>query len=339
MSRRSASLLFVAGLIALGSAGCSRRDAAAAATPASREEKFKLVFENDWLAVPEQGGFFQAQVAGYYADEGLEVTFRHGGPYDLTPQNVAVGKAQIGMGGSDEIILAVAKELPLVIVAPFMQHHPYGLMSYADHPVRTFAELQGRTVTAFPGATWIPIVQRKYGVEFGINPLTTSIAGFIADQKHLAIEQIFVTNEPYFAQAKGAGIHVLRIGESGWDPYRVIFTTHEFAAQHPEVVRKFVRASQRGWHEYLQGDAQAADARIREKNPTMTQDYIDYVRRTLVEMRLVTGQRDQGQMDMRPDKFEQEIADLRAAGLVERELAPRDLATWDFLPEKAGPRS
>jgi NitT/TauT family transport system substrate-binding protein len=146
------------------------------------------------------------------------------------------------------------------------------------------------------------------------------------------VEQIFVTTEPYFARKKGADVHVLRIGESGWDPYRVIFTTREFAAKNPDVVRRFVRASQRGWHDYLHGDAAAADARIREKNPAMAQDYIDFVRRTLIETRLVNGLRDQGQMALDFAKLEADIAALRQAGLVKKPLTAPDIASHDFLP-------
>jgi NitT/TauT family transport system substrate-binding protein len=213
-----------------------------------------------------------------------------------------------------------------------MQHHPYGLMSHAAHPVKTFADLRGRTVTAFAGATWITMVKQQTGVDFGLAPLTTSIAGFMADREKRAIEQIFVTNEPYFARNKGADIHVLRIGESGWDPYRVIFTTRDFAAKHPDVVRRFVRASRQGWHDYLHGDAAAADASIRKKNPTMTQDYIDFVRQTLIETRLVTGLRDQGQMALDFAKLEADLASLRQAGLIKTPLAVGDIATGEFLP-------
>ncbi len=318
-------------------AGCAKPDpaaqsGAAAAGSTAAPARFALVFENDWLAVPEQGGFFQALETGLYAAAGLDVTFRHGGPYDRTPQNVAVGKAQIGLGGSDEIMLAVDKEFPLVIIAPIMQHHPYGLISYASHPVKTLEDLRGRTVTAFAGATWIPILKQKSGIDFGIAPLTTSIAGFMADPTQMAIEQIFVTNEPYFARKKGADIHVLRLGDTGWDPYRVIFTTREFAAKHPDVVRRFVAASRQGWLGYLKGDASAADKRIQEKNPAMTPDYIDFVRRTLNETLMVEGQSGQGQMFLDLAKLDADLAILRGAGLVKRPFTAADLATTEFLP-------
>ena len=175
-------------------------------------------------------------------------------------------------------------------------------------------------------------LQQKSGIDFGIAPLTTSIAGFMADPTQMAIEQIFVTNEPYFARKKGADIHVLRLGDTGWDPYRVIFTTREFAAKHPDVVRRFVAASRQGWLGYLKGDASAADKRIQEKNPAMTPDYIDFVRRTLNETGMVEGQSGQGQMFLDLAKLDADLAILRGAGLIKRAFSAADLATTEFLP-------
>ncbi len=60
-----------------------------------------------------------------------------------------------------------------------------------------------------------------------------------------------MTNEPFFAKQAGVEVRTLMISASGYDPYRVSFTTREFAAAHPDVVAKFVRASIRGWLAYL----------------------------------------------------------------------------------------
>ncbi|MCC5021777.1 MAG: ABC transporter substrate-binding protein [Candidatus Synoicihabitans palmerolidicus] len=230
------------------------------------------------------------------------------------------------------VFMLMAQDYPLVMVAPFMQHHPYALMSHADHPIESFDQLAGRTVTPFPGTTWISIVKHRQQVEFGIAPLTTSVAGFVADQTHLTIEQVFVTNEPYCAAKKGIDVHVLRIGESGWDPYRVIFTTREFAAKHPDVVRKFVRASLQGWQNYLHGDATAADAMSQSRNPSMTSDYIDFVRQTMIASRIADGLSGQGQADFSFAKLNQEIADLQNVNILTTELTAEDVASMEFLP-------
>ncbi|MGJ3243333.1 MAG: ABC transporter substrate-binding protein [Opitutales bacterium] len=308
-------------------AGCGKQ-----AGPA--DGRVPVTVEHDWLAVPEQGGFFQALMEGYFADTGLDVTIRHGGPYDLTPQNVALGKADIGMASSDEVIVAVGRGMPLVIFMPFFQHHPYALMSHREQAVKTFGDLDGRTVTAFPGATWIPYVKNKYDVEFGISPVGTSIAQFIADKTRMRVEQIFLTNEPFFAAKNGVDPHVLRIGESGLDPYRVMFTTRSFMADHPEVLRGFTEAALRGWSDYLSGgDTSAADAEIIRRNSQMTPEYIDWVKSAIVEHRLVRGRSDdQTQATLDLERLEAEIADLYELELIPEAFPVDRLATTAFLP-------
>ncbi len=80
-------------------------------------------------------------------------------------------------------------------------------------------------------------------------PSTSSIANFLADPGYA--QQIFVTSEPYFAKQADAQVRTTLISSSGYDPYRVQFTTRDFAARNPDIVAKFVRPSIRGWQDDL----------------------------------------------------------------------------------------
>ena len=64
-------------------------------------------------------------------------------------------------------------------------------------------------------------------------------------------------------------MRTLLISQAGYDPYRVFLTSRLFLQQHPEVVAKFVRASLRGWRDYLAhpDDINAAIAKL---NPAMS---------------------------------------------------------------------
>ena len=83
------------------------------------------------------------------------------------------------------------------------------------------------------------------------------------------MHQIFVTSEPFFAEQAGAEVRTLLISSSGYDPYRVQFTSHVISSpQHPDVVGKFVRASIRGWNAYL-SDPAATNALLLKLNPAL----------------------------------------------------------------------
>jgi NitT/TauT family transport system substrate-binding protein len=192
------------------------------------------------------GGFYQAQLQGLYKAQGLDVTLVPGGPTVVGEQLVAVGDAQFGMSSSDLTLVDVARGIPIVAVAATMQQDPQAVMVHADSPVHTFADLEGRTIAVRPGSIWFQYLLKRYNLtRIREIPATYSVANFLQDPAY--IQQCFVTSEPFFAQKKGAAVRTLLISATGYQPYRVFFTSRAFLAQHPDIVQKFVAASIEGW--------------------------------------------------------------------------------------------
>jgi NitT/TauT family transport system substrate-binding protein len=223
--------------------------------------------QTDWYPQPEHGGFYMAQAKGYYKDAGINVEIVPGGPYVTAEQQVSVGAAQFGMSSSDRMIKAVANGQMLVAVGATMQHDPQAVMVHAESPVHSFADLNGHAIAIRPGSTWFEYIVKLYNLkDVREKPATFSVANFIQDPDYM--QQIFVTSEPFYVKKAGQSIRTLLISESGYDPYRVFFTSRSYAQEHPEVVAKFVYASLRGWKEYLK-DPQVAHAIIQKLNPAM----------------------------------------------------------------------
>jgi NitT/TauT family transport system substrate-binding protein len=228
--------------------------------PSASDGLTPVKLQLDWYPQPEHGGFFTAVLQGYYKAEGLDVTVLPLPQYGSVAQLVSSGKADLGLGSSDQILEWDSNGLPLVAIAATMQHDPQAVMVHQNSPVHDFKDLEGHTIAAQTGATWLKYVISRYGLHNVRQvPSTLSIANFLADPDY--VQQIFITSEPFFARQAGAQVRTLLISSSGYDPYRVQFTTHDFAAQHPDLVAKFVRASIRGWQDYL-------------KNPQPTNDYL-----------------------------------------------------------------
>ncbi len=93
---------------------------------------YPVKFLTDWYPQPEQGGFYDALVKGYYKDEGLDVTIVPGGPYVVGDQQVAADAVQFGMSSSDKVLEAIGNDEPLIAVGATMQHDPQGIMVHAD---------------------------------------------------------------------------------------------------------------------------------------------------------------------------------------------------------------
>lgn len=241
----------------------------------------------DWYPQPEHGGFYTAQMLGYYKTEGLDVTILPMPQYGSVAQLISTGKADLGLGSSDQILEWDSNGLPLLAVAATMQHDPQAIMVHKDSPVHDFKDLEGHAVAAITGAVWLKYVTSRYGLRNARQiPSTLSIANFLADPNY--VQQIFITSEPFFAKQAGAEVRTLLISSSGYDPYRVQFTTRAFAAQHPDIVAKFVRASIRGWNEYLR-DPAATNALLLKLNPALNPAQEAYTAQALRDGGFVTG--------------------------------------------------
>lgn len=285
----------------------------------------------DWYPQPEHGGFYDAIVKGYYKDEGLEVEIIPGGPYVSSDALVASGAVQFGMNSSDHILQAIANaNEPILAVGATMQHDPQGIMVHADSPVRTWIDLNGRTVAVKPGSTWWEFIESKFHLDRVHEiPATYSVANFLQDPNY--IQQAFVTSEPYFAQRAGAATRMLLNRDAGYDPYRVFFTSRDYAQAHPDIVAKFTRASIRGWQDYMK-DPSAANALIEKLNPALNPDWVKYSWQALKDGHYISGDDragDQtGQFD--PARWTKLYNQLLELHVIQRQIAPASAYSLKF---------
>lgn len=333
--RRSLSRLFlglpISGLLLL--AACSREPAAPlAAEPDAKLAPAKVRLQSDWYAQAEHGGYYQASARGFDKEEGVELVITQGGPGAFGPQKVATGQAEFAMGRSDDVILAIQQGLPIVIITALMQHDPQALLLHEENPVDNFADLDGKSIMALPGAAWIEHIQRKYQVRLNLIPLNYGFAQFMADKRF--IQQCFITNEPFYVAKNGAKPKTLLIAGSGYDPYRVIFTSQRFLRENPEAVRAFVRASARGWHDFLRNDPSPGMALISRHNEKMDPEFMRYSIRIMNERSLVSGDQAEGERIglIKRTRVQAQIDQLLSYGLLKEPIPAERVAVFDLEP-------
>jgi NitT/TauT family transport system substrate-binding protein len=323
MPLRTFSVCFLG--ICLALSGCGKQGASNGLTP--------VRLQTDWYPQPEHGGFYDAQIRGYYKDEGLDVTVLPGGPYVNTAQLVSAGAVQFAMGSSDNTLESIGNGVPLVAVAATMQHDPQAIMVHQDSPVHTFQDLDGHAVAIRLGAsTWFEYLVKRYQLKNVREiPATYSVANFLQDPAY--IQQIFVTSEPFFARQGGAQVRALLISQAGYDPYRVFLTSRSFLQEHPEIVAKFVRASLRGWRDYLvhPDDINAAIGKL---NPAMSVAQMKFSYEALRDQHFIAGDApngaDLGRFDpARWTSMYQQLLDLK---VITKPFDPTIAYTMRFMP-------
>lgn len=292
----------------------------------------QVSLQADWYPQPEQGGYFNAVVKGFYREEGLEVAILPLPAYGSGIAPIAHGDTEFGLSASDAMLQIVSHGIPLVAVGATLQHDPQALMVHADSPVHSFADLEGHAIAAQPGATWLRYVIGKYRLNnVQETPATHSIANFLANPNY--IQQIFITSEPFFVARAGGRYRTLLISSAGYDPYRVFFTRQQLIDEHPDVVGKFVRATIRGWKDYLV-DPTEANALILKLNPAQSAAQMQFTFNALKTGNFITGDDISGANvgRMTAERWATINDQLTALGVIKNRIDPTAAYSLKFLP-------
>lgn len=303
----------------------------------------KVTLALNWKAQPELGGFYQALVAGHYADRGLDVTIRLGGPMINNRPLLPIGRIDFLVGTNLLPAFNFTKqEIPTRVVAAYLQRDPQCVLSHADGPYQTWDDLKrSPLLMANTGRhSFFLWMESAHGFQRRLlRPYNHSLAPFLLHKDWSM--QGYATAEPKrVLEASGAEPRVFLLADNGWESYStVIETRQQLINEKPEVVQAFVDASTIGWYEYLYGDPAAANERILSDNRAMTDDQIAYSIAKMREWGLVDSgdaiEKGIGAIDgQRLIRFYQTLVNsgLYKAG----DLDPRDSFTDRFVNRGVG---
>ena len=130
-------------------------------------------------------------------------------------------------------------------------------------------------------------------------------------------------------------VGAILIASDTYEPYRVMFTSRVFLAKNPSVVEKFVRASVRGWVDYLGGDPTPANKILAERRSDLTPEFMAYSIQAMNEYKLVTGDPAKGEFagQITAERLEKQIKLLQEVGVLDKPVAVDDVATFEFIPK------
>jgi NitT/TauT family transport system substrate-binding protein len=260
---------------------------ALAAGPAGAADK--VTFLTSWFAQAEHGGFYQAKATGLYEKENLDVTIKMGGPQVNGIQLLLAGEADVMMGYDFQVLSGIAKGLPVITIATSFQKDLQGMMTHDD--VKSLAGLKDKTIlVATPGRTsWWPWLRAKFGyTDAQTQAYTFNLQPFFAD-KNIA-QQSYPSSEPFQAMQKNVAVNFFLFADDGYPPYgTTMVTTTKFVTEHPDVARRFVKASLEGWKSYLKGDPALANGLIKADNPKMGDEQIAFGIKRMNELEIADG--------------------------------------------------
>ena len=238
----------------------------------------KVRFGTNWVAEAEHGGFYQALADGTYAKYGLDVTIVPGGPNVNNRIMLPVGKLDFYMSANTlQAFDAVEHNIPTIVVAASFQKDPQVLIAHPD--VKNFEELKTRTIFVSKEgmASYFQWLKKDFGFdETKVKPYTFNAQPFLADKN--SAMQGYVTSEPYAIETQGHFTpKIFLLADYGFSSYSTLIETRrDLVEKNPDLVQRFVDASDIGWYHYLYGDSSRGNALIKKQNPEMTDALLAY---------------------------------------------------------------
>ncbi len=312
-------------LLGLGLAACGLQ--------ASSETKLTpVIVQLSFTHQAEFAGFYAAEHQGYYAEEGLQVSFLEGGPEVdfITP--VVNGAAQFGVAQPADLILARAAGMPVRTIAVIYRRSPIVFFSLSNSGITEPQDFIGKKIrstttldrTLRAMMSWLEIEPDRYEVVY----LPSDVASFASGDVPVwgGLLNIFVLE----VQRAGHEINLIYPDDYGIHFYgNILITTDGLIQQNPDLVHRFTRATLRGWTHVVENPGTTGDF-VQRYNPNANPELEN--ERMIASIPLVnTGEDYIGWM--KPEVWAHMEQTLREQGLLNSPLNLNDLYTMQFLRE------
>lgn len=229
-----------------------------------------------WICQAQFAGYYTANAEKYYEEEGLRVTIDPAGPNISPIQSVSSGINEFGIAGAEQIITAIDNGVPVVAIAVIYRETPEALTSKKTLNIKEPRDLIGKTVGVVYGddENLYRIMLKKNGIdEKSINevPALTGISQILTDK--VDAKMAYEMNDAVLLELEGEDVNVLSFRDYGVKVYAdTIFTTKEMIENNPEKVKKFLRASIKGWREAINNPEKAIN-QLLEVNSSLNYEH------------------------------------------------------------------
>ena len=213
-----------------------------------------VTFQLNWVAGGPNAGFAAAVVEGFYKDAGLDVTLVQGNGSGNTAQMAASGRAQIAYADAVAVSQLIAKGAPLKVLATIYQSNPNEVMALKKSNIKSIKDLKGKKVGVPSGSsqtTMLPLFLKANGLtESDMTLLNLPPSSMVPALLQGEVDAILGSMDAYQIQAEsqGAQLDTYTFAEYGVPTVSTgIFANNDYIKSNPDVVKKFIAASLKGW--------------------------------------------------------------------------------------------
>jgi putative hydroxymethylpyrimidine transport system substrate-binding protein len=242
----------------------------------------KLTVLLDWFVNPDHAPLFVAQEKGFFKARGLDVEFIAPSNPNDPPKLVAAGQADIAVSYQHQHQMQVAEGLPLTRIATLVATPLNSLVVLADGPIKTIADLKGRTVGYSVGGfetALLKVMLEKAGLTLGDVKLVNvnfSLSPSLFTGQTDAVIGAFRNFELNQMDIEGRPGRAFFVEEHGVPPYDELILVAASKNTADPRLRRFVDALEEGvqflvnhpeesWKLFVSGDRASLDDELNRR--------------------------------------------------------------------------
>lgn len=231
--------------------------------PKSKLKKFSVAL--DWTPNTNHTGIYVALNKGWYKDEGLDVSML---PYSQSVTSdvlVATGKADVGISATEGVVSDAAAGTPVISIAAILAHNTSSLAVLSDSQIKSPKDLDGKTYGGFGASFETPVISKiikKAGGTGNFKNVTLDVDALQAlETKKVDFVWIFDGWEAVSAKLDGTSLTTFPITSFGIADYYtpVIISSPKEIAQNPQLLKKFMKATAKGYEYAVSHPKEAAE--------------------------------------------------------------------------------
>jgi len=245
-----------------------------------QKDNRKITVLLDWVPNTNHTGLYVAQDKGYYAEEGLNVEIvqpAEGG----TAQLIAAGQGDFGISYQEEVTIARSQDIPVVALAAIIQHNTSGFASPVDRNITTPADFENNTYGGWGSPAEIAVLKAlmdKYNADLDkVNMLNIGSADFFTSiEKDIDFAWIYYGWTGIEAELRNIDLNFIKLRDEheALDFYTPVLIASEAKIEaDPELVRKFIKATARGYQFAIDNPEEAANILL-SKVPELDKDLV-----------------------------------------------------------------
>jgi NitT/TauT family transport system substrate-binding protein len=332
-SVRAAAVAVVAA-VAMALSGCGN-DSGASSNGASGSLT-PVTFQLNWAAGGVNSGFAMAKKQGLYEQAGLDVTIIEGNGSANTAQLVASNQAQIAYADAVSVSQLIAKGAAMRNISTIYQSSPNQVTARADTDIQSIGDLKGHRVGVPSGSSqtpMLPLLFEANGLKESdmtlVNMPNTSMVPALLQGE---VDAILGSVDAYGIQLAQQGAETRNWLFSDYGVPTVstgIFASDQYLSENPDVVKKFVAASLKGWQQAM-ADPEAAIDAVKDQFPETNRDLATAELASIEPLYCAAGAKFVGKAE--PESWARTQELLSQVDLLPAGQDPTTYYTYDFLP-------